>query len=381
MLNTVPSLRSGVLFAVVVLAACSGSYALAEPVPAASSCEAGASASCEAGASARTSSDQQVIARIGGKDITRSEIMAQDQKAFDSLEDGYALKIRQLELTRAQERYALLKKQTDRMLDAEALALEAKARHKDNDAVLAGIKVTAVTDREARDYYEANKARTTLTYEKLQPEITQFLASQHNSDATRRFYDALRAKYGIVSLLEPYRLPVDSTGPARGKQSAPVTVVEFADFQCPYCRQAEDTVQAVMAKHPDDVRVVFRQLPLASVHPNAIVAAKTAVCADRQGKFWPMHDAMYSDQSALSEAALKETAKRIGLDPDALAACLSDKATTDSIERDLRAADELNISSTPYFLVNGRPIKGSVGVDQFEAMVAEELKRTPGNRG
>jgi protein-disulfide isomerase len=136
-----------------------------------------------------------------------------------------------------------------------------------------------------------------------------------------------------------------------------------------------------MAKHPDDVRVVFRQLPLASVHPNAIGAAKVAVCADRQGKFWPMHDAMYNDQSALSEAALKDTAKRIGLDPDALAACLSDKETTNSIERDLRAADELNISSTPYFLVNGRPIKGSVAVDQFEAMVAEELKRTSGNRG
>jgi predicted DsbA family dithiol-disulfide isomerase len=350
---------------------------LGPPVPAAASCEASAS-SCEAGASG---SDQQVIASIGGKDVTRSEIVGQDQKAFDSLEEGYALKIRQLELTRAEERYALLKKQTDRMLDAKALALEAKARHKDNDAVLAGIKVDAVTDREARDYYEANKARTTLTYDKLQPEITQFLANQHNTDATRRFYDGLRAKHGIVSLLEPYRLPVDSTGPALGKQSAPVTVVEFADFQCPYCRQAEETVRAVLAKHPDEVRVVFRQLPLATVHPNAIAAARTAVCADRQGKFWPMHDAMYSDQTALSEAALKETAKRIGLDQDALVACLSDKATTNSIERDLRAADELNISSTPYFLVNGRPIKGSVGVDQFEAMVAEELKRTSGNRG
>jgi protein-disulfide isomerase len=94
-----------------------------------------------------------------------------------------------------------------------------------------------------------------------------------------------------------------------------------------------------------------------------------------------MHDAMYGDQSALSEAALKETAKRIGLDPDALTTCLADATTAHSIERDLRAADELNISSTPFFLVNGRPVKGSVGVDQFEALVAEELKRNAGNRG
>ncbi len=323
--------------------------------------------------------DSQVIAKIGGATLSRGEVIEQDRNAFDSLEEGYTLKIHQLELTRDQERFALLKQQSDRLLDSKALALEAKARHKDADALLAAIKVDAVTEREAHDYYEANKERTTLSYEQLQKQISQFLADQHNSDAKRHFYDGLRAKYSIVSLLEPYRLPVDATGPALGKQSAPVTVVEFADFQCPYCRQAEATVHAILAKHPDEVRLVFRQLPLASVHPNAISAARTSVCADRQGKFWPMHDALYSDQSALSDAGLKETAQRMGLDMDKWAACMSDAATTHSIETDLRAADQLNISTTPFFLVNGRPIKGSVAVNQFEAIITEELRRN-GNR-
>jgi len=374
MLNRVRPLRPRLLSAVALMvAAVQWSSSLADSSP--------AGTSCEAGAAAAPASDQLVIAKVGGAQITQSDVIDQDKKAFDSLESGFALKMRQLQITHEQERYALLKQQTDRLLDSKALALEAKARHKDTDAVLAGLKVDAVTDKEAREYYEANKSRTTQTYEQLQAEIIQYLANQHNSDATRQFYDGLRAKHGVVSLLEPYRQAVIPTGPVRGKESAPITVVEFADFQCPYCRQAEETVSALLAKHPNDIRVVFRELPLASVHPNAVAAARTAVCADRQGKFWPMHDALYSDQSALNEAGLKETAKRIGLDQDALAACMKDASTTKAIEEDLKAADELNIGSTPYFLVNGRPIKGSVGLNQFEAIVAEELRRSAGNRG
>jgi len=339
------------------------------------------SGSCEASAAVVPASDQRVIAKIGSEQVTEAQVISQDKKSFDALESGYGLKMRQLRITQEQERYALLKQQSDRLLDSKALALEAKARHKDTDAILASLKVDAVTDKEAREFYEANKERTNQTFEQLQPEITPYLANQHNTDATRRFYDDLRAKHGVVSLLEPYRQPVDAKGPARGKQGARVTVVEFADFQCPYCRQAEQTVSAILAKHPEDVRVVFRQLPLAGIHPNAIAAARTSVCADRQGKFWPMHDALYGNQSALNDAGLKETVKRIGLDPDAMAACMSDAATTQTIEEDLKAADELNITSTPYFLVNGRPVKGSVQVNQFEAIVAEELRRSAGNRG
>ena len=336
--------------------------------------------SCEAPEAAQ-SPDQHIVAKIGNAKITKAQIIDRDKKEFAALESGYDLKIRQLRMTQAEERYALLKQQTDRLLDAKALAEEAQARHKSTDAILADIKVKAVTDQEARGYYEANKERTTQTYEQLQAEITQFLANQHNTEATRSFYDGLRAKHGIVSLIEPYRVAVEPTGPARGKDGAKITVVEFADFQCPFCRQAEKTVSTVLEKHPNDVRVVFRQLPLASIHPNAIIAAKASVCADRQGKFWPMHDAMYGDQSALSEPALMETAKRLGLDSEALSACIKDPATTTTIENDLRAADELNIQSTPYFLVNGRPIKGSVAVEQFEAIVAEELRfSNAGNR-
>jgi predicted DsbA family dithiol-disulfide isomerase len=314
------------------------------------------------------------IATIGSERITEADIIGKDPEAFENLQASYDLKIRQLQLSRAQDRYTLLKQRTERLLDQRALALEAQSRGTTGEAVLADIKVDAVTEADARAYYEANKGRTTQSFEQLQTEITQYLASQHNARATRHFYDELRVKHHISSLLQPYRLPFATTGPARGTAGAAITVVEFADFQCPYCRQAQDTLHAIMAKYPQDVRLVFRELPLTSVHPNALGAARAAVCADRQGMFWPMHDAMYGDQNALGDTALRDTAKRIGLDMEAFAACLSAKATTDVITADMKTADELNIGTTPFFLVNGRPIKGSVSVEEFDSVVSDELK-------
>src|SRR5262249_4034811 len=184
-------------------------------------------------------------------------------------------------------------------LDRRALELEAQARHTTPGDLLAGIRGAAVFDEEARAYYEANKKRTTQTFDQVQPQITQYLATQHNATATRDFYYDLRARHGIKLTLAPYRVQVAATGPARGQAQAPVTIIEFADFQCPYCQQAEEVLRTVMANHGDAVRLVFRNLPLSNVHPNATIAAIAGVCADRQGKFWDMHDAMFTDQKAL----------------------------------------------------------------------------------
>src|SRR5262249_22720056 len=144
--------------------------------------------------------------------------------------------------------------------------------------------------------------------------IKQYLASQHNDQATHAFYQGLRSKHAIVSRLEPYRVAVGASGAVRGRADAPITIVEFGDFQCPYCQQEEATLRSVMTKFEGKVRLVFRHLPLTKVHPNAMIAAQAAVCADRQGRFWEMHDALYADQNALSADSLRETAGKLGLD-------------------------------------------------------------------
>lgn len=317
-----------------------------------------------------------VVATVGGARITAADVAAADRADFDKLESDYQLKLRQLHLKQTEARHQLLLQQLERLLNARALDLEARVRGVKSDAVLAEIKVPAVTDDEVRAFYETNKARAHESFEKLRPSIAQYLAGQHDEEARRAFYDALRARHGISSLLGPYRVTVAASGPARGKDGAPVTIVEFGDFQCPYCREAESSLRAVMSRYPDQVRLVFRNLPLPKLHPNATLAAEAGVCAGQQGMFWQMHDAMYQDQSALSESALKDTARHLGLKMDGFAACLADRKTLEELDTDREAADELNVSGTPYFFINGRPLNGSVPVERFESVISDELRRS-----
>jgi len=321
------------------------------------------------------------VAAVGKDRITDADVMAQAKDKFQSLQDDFDSQSALLKARLERKRSELLQQELGKLLDKRAVELEAKARGVTPVAVLADIKVTAVTDDEARAFYESHKERTSQTYDQLESQIKQYLANQHNESATRGFYDALRAKHGITVLLAPYRVRVAATGPARGSPSAPVTIVEFGDFQCPYCGQAESTLRAVLAKHPDDVRLVFRHLPLTSLHPNAQIAAEAAVCADAQGKFWEMHDAMFGDQSSLAASSLQQTAQRLGLDTGQFASCLSDAKTSQTVAADAKAANALGVSGTPSFFINGRLIDGNVPQEQFEALIGEELQHASNRRG
>jgi len=325
-------------------------------------------------------SSHTVVATVGRERITEADVAAGDRGAFEKLEADYNLKLRQLQLKQQQARHELLQQQLDKVLDRRALELEANARGVTADAVLAEIKVSAVSEEEARRFYEDNKTRTKDSFETLESKITEYLANEHNQNATRSFYDGLRHKHGITSLMEPYRVAVAATGPSRGRENAPVTIVEFGDFQCPYCREAETSLHTVLTRYPGEVRLVFRNLPLPSLHPDATVAAEAAVCAERQGMFWQMHDAMYENQSALSADALKDTAKRLGLKTEGFDACMSDPGTKEAVESDQAAAEELDVTSTPYFFINGRPLNGSVPVERFESLISDELRRAAAKR-
>src|SRR5208282_3251154 len=251
---------------------------------------------------------RNIVAIVGNERVSEADVLAQAKESLDQQDADFALRMDQLKLKHEQARYDLINQRLEQMLDQKALEMEAKSRGTTTAAVEADIKVPAVTEEEARAYYEAKKATAPQTFEQLQPQIVEYLGAQRNYDATRSFLDALRAKYQIVSRLEPYRVAVAATGPSRGKSGAAVTIVEFADYQCPYCRQAEATLRTIMSKHANDVRLVFRNLPIPSLHAHATAAALAAVCADQQGKFWPMHDALFADPSALGDDGLKSTA-------------------------------------------------------------------------
>jgi protein-disulfide isomerase len=326
------------------------------------------------------------VAKIGSEHVTEADVVKQAKAEFDKQQSDYELSVRQLQHKHEQARYELLQLHIEKLLDQRAIELEAKSRGTTPSTIQQDIKVPAVTDDEASAFYEERKARINQPFDKVKPQIVQYLATQHNAEASRKFYDSLRAKYGISSLLPPYRASVAAVGPARGENRAAITIVEFADFQCPFCSEVEGTLRSVLANHPDDVKLVFRNLPLPSLHPNATVAAEAGVCADRAGKFWQMHDAMFASQDKLDAAALKDTAKGLGLDLDNFAACLTDPTTQSTLEADERMAQELNVTSTPFFFVNGRPMGGSKPAEEFESIIAEELRlagkrRTASNEG
>jgi predicted DsbA family dithiol-disulfide isomerase len=330
---------------------------------------------------ARGANDAAPIGVAGPERITESVIVRADQTAFDRLQKDYETEQHQLQFKYDKARYDLLKRQLDERLDAAALADEAKARGVTSDAILADLKVDVPTDDEVRAFYDQNRARIREPFEQIAPKMREYLADQRKQSAARTFYDELRVKHDIKSLLGPFRIAVATTGPARGPATAPVTIVEFADFQCPYCKRAESSLHALLEQYPDKVRIVFRNLPLTQLHPQAQSAAEAAVCADRQGRFWEMHDAMYADQGSLTPEALKDTAKRLGLNLGQFSACLSGGAPAATLDADAKAAQDLGLSGTPYFFINGRPVDGNVPLEKFQSIIAEELHAGASDRG
>ncbi len=321
----------------------------------------------------------RVLATIGAERVKKADVIGLNKEAFERQREDYDLRLRNLQFIAEEAQHTLLQQQLDQLLDRRALEMEARARGVPTESLLGELSVPAVTDDEMRAFYDSNKARTSQAYEQLSGQIRQYLATQHNDAATRQFYDRLRSKHGIVSLLQPFRVQVAATGPARGHANVPVTIVEFADFQCPYCKQEQAALQAVLAKYPNDVRLVFRHLPLVQLHPDALIAAEAAVCANRQGKFWEMHDALYADQKSLGREGVKATAQHLGLNADQFSGCIEDAATVGAVKADMAAADAIGITSTPYFFINGRPISGSVPTETLQNMVAEELRRAGGH--
>ncbi len=162
--------------------------------------------------------------------------------------------------------------------------------------------------------------------------------------------------------------------PARGPAGAPVTIVEFSDFQCPYCRLAAATVEQVLARYPDDVRLVYAHFPLAG-HAWAPPAAAAATCAARQDPdaFWTLHDAYFADQQAITPATVASRSRAAlagtGLDLDAWAACSASPEADREVREQVALGERYEVRGTPAFFVNGRFIDGNQPIEAFVAAV------------
>ena len=170
-----------------------------------------------------------------------------------------------------------------------------------------------------------------------------------------------------------YDIPLDDD-PVLGPENAPITIVEFSDYECPYCRQWHEQVyHRLFETYPDQVRLVYRDFPLFNIHPNAVPAAEAADCADEQGAFWDYHDKLFGMELGLSTEAYQQYAEDLNLDMDAFNECVETRKYKEEVQADYTFASNLGVRSTPTFFINGIALVGAQPFEVFQQVIDKEL--------
>ena len=305
----------------------------------------------------------EVAAEIDGEPITVAELDERIKEELFQSRAGDAAKL-----------YALRSDMLEEVIRERLLEAEAKRRGVPAEGVieLELKEMGPVPEEEIVAFYEQNFAKQgERKLEEIRDQIQRYLESRRAAEVPRR----LREKAAVEVMLAAPRYDVAAEGPSKGPADARITIVEFSDFQCPYCQRAAGTVDEVLAKYPGEVRFVYRHLPLDRIHPNARGAAEAAACADEQGQFWAYHDKLFENNRALAKEDLLRYASDAGLDAGRFQACFDERRFKDKVEADLQAARAVGISGTPAFVVNGILLSGAQPAEAFFKVIDQELAR------
>jgi protein-disulfide isomerase len=311
--------------------------------------------------------DRKKLAEVNGSAITAQDV-----------ERSAGRRLFQLN----QQVYTLQRQKVEELIEQRLLSEEAKRRGVSIEALIEqeiDAKVPPVTDDDILTLYKANKDRIPVELAKVKDQIRDVIKDQKLTSQRAAFLKNLRDKAKIVTYLKPpvvYRTKVDiADAPSQGPTSAPVSIVKFEDFECPFCKTVQPTLAAVLKKYDGKVRLVHKDLPLEQIHPQAQLAAEAARCAGEQGKFWEYHDTLYGNAPKLGADALKSYAKNIGLDAS-FEQCLASGKYKASVQKDLSEGAKLGITGTPTFFINGREVSGALPLESFAAIIDEELGQT-----
>jgi protein-disulfide isomerase len=309
-----------------------------------------------------------IVARVGDRSITRDEL----DRRWAELEAASFAEVRQ-------STYEARQRMLDGMIGEYLIDLEAKTRGISRERLLEielSTRIRPITNEEIAAFYRSMGERAGgATLIQLTPAIRQAIEEQRPVQARQAFIDDLRrASTSVRTMLEPPRLQVTTaaTDPALGPPDAPVEIVEFSDFQCPYCQRVQPVLQKARATFGDRVHLVFKDFPL-SIHPNAFAAAEAAQCARDQGRFWEYHDLLFANQQALSRDDLKRRAASLTLDTARFNTCLDEERFKYLVQADVDESQRYGVSSTPTFFINGRLLTGAQPFAAFEQIILEEL--------
>jgi predicted DsbA family dithiol-disulfide isomerase len=234
-------------------------------------------------------------------------------------------------------------------------------------------KVADPSDADVAGQYQLQKDQWGKPLSEVKDQVRDALKQARIRQARREFFQRLWDSAGVEVLLEPPRVEV-AHDPARvrGNPNAPVMIVEFSDFQCPFCRRVQPTLMALLKRYEGKIAISYRDYPLSDLHSQAQMAAETARCAGEQGKFWEYHDRLFS-QAAMERDTLYSYGQTLGLDMQRFHACVDSGKYRAAVESDFEAAQQVGVAGTPAFFINGIFLDGAQPQGEFEKIIDAEL--------
>jgi protein-disulfide isomerase len=307
-----------------------------------------------------------VIAEIGGHQITAGEV---EQKELSKL------------LQAKYKYYVAEKDALDQYIDDEVLALQAKKEGVTIDELLkrhVAVNVQEPTEDQLRFYFEG--VQTDESFETARQNIIDTVKQLRLKKARAAYITELRADYAVVLELAAPSAKVEAgNSPRLGPVQAPVQIIEYADYQCPYCQKVDPDLAKLRQQFGDQISIVYKDFPL-PMHPLAARAAEGARCAGVQGKFWEFHDYLFESKK-LTEPEMKAEARTLKLDGDKFDQCLDKQEQFDSLKKEAQDAQKLGLSGTPSFFVNGKFMSGAISYNKLRDTVQAELAaKNSGNK-
>ena len=320
------------------------------------------------GAGADAQGARGPAAKVGDEVITMDEVEQSVKPQLAKIEE---------------QRFAILEEKLDQLIGDRLLSQEAKKRGVSVEQLLKNEvygKAPEVPDAEVTDFIAKNRSRLPQGDEaEMKLKIWDYLRAQKVNERRQAYVQSLRAQGKVAVYLEAptaARVAVNtSRGFVRGTKDAPITIVEFSDFQCPFCKTATATVKQVLERYPGKVKWVFRDFPLTAIHPAAPKMHEAARCAAEQGKFWEYHDVLFEQSPRQDTDDLKQYAKDLKLDGAAFAQCLDSGKHEAAVTKDIEEGARLGVTGTPTFFINGRQLVGAQPLTAFQKIIDGELAK------
>jgi len=341
-----------------------------------------AAAFAAAGCGQPKSDAGQPVARIGDQTITWPDLNKAYQEINKDANSDLDTQLAQMQMQHEAQVYQAKRQALDALIMKRVLEAKAKEAgigspeelmQKQQTEIMA--KIPDPPDPELQAVYDQAKAagQQLPPFDQVKPDIIRFVKAQKARGELMSFFEGVKKEQKVKVLMLPPRYQVEAKGPTKGSKSAPITIVEYSDYQCPYCIEAEKTVNELLKDYPDKIRLVYRDFPL-PMHPLAPKAAEASHCADAQGKYWELHDKMFAAQGKLEVVDLKKYAREVqGLDGDTFDKCLDNGDMKKRVDENHAAGAKMGISGTPAFFVNGRFLSGALPIDEFKTLIEADL--------